>query len=941
MIFTQLKKLFSLFLLVSLFTSSISLFAQTKLIAPDQAPIKDQVTKTREKDSVAKPTTQQLLETIDEDINSDNTLLIKTKDGEDVTDTKNEIKDKISKQSSIKKDNIKDFDASDDQVVALQFDDKESLKKGLKIALENDKVEIAQPNYHYKKQGGIYTPNDPDFLNQWYLTNQVYESDAQAAWQYLAVKNSTTCGLGTVISKKCGGDPNIKVAVIDSGVNTNVADFAGTPIDTANSMMFFNNPAGAACPANETYIPANGLYVGWQFCQRIGSQFDEDGHGTGVASVISAQDNNIGGVGIAYNTTLLPIALHNDTFNTFFISEAIKYAQARGAKVINLSLGTPYYDSFLESTINSAVANGMTVVASSGNCAVWTASSCDWDGSGTQNQPEEANNTPMYPAAFSSVIGVGASNYGTPSSGVTRACYSNYGSYVDVVAPVGDTGTACHTSGGPSTSGVRIICGVSRSGCPTVDSYTSGYGTSYSAPMVAAAAALALSIDSGLNPAQVKDLIEKQSTDGGLGGRDNEFGFGVLNLGNIARTLTANYTPIYYFPWYDTKNGNSAYTLVGNPSASPVDIKISIKNTNYIKYATIPAGGNLFYENVGILTGPVVVATAGGASVYASQRAEQKLPSGSAFNEVSGILASTLTNKYYFPWYDTLPGNSTYILVGNPSTTIPANIQIKIAGNVVKTASIAPGDSLFHESTGLIGGPVEVTSDINIYTTQRTSQKINGYYSFNEFPGIAQNTLTNKYYFPWYDTLPGNSAYILIGNPSTTASANIQIKIAGNVVKTATILPGKNLFSETTNIIGGPVEVTSDINVYTTQRVNQKLDGKVSFNEYAGISATTLTNKYYFPWYDTLPGNSAYILIGNPSTTASANIQIKIAGNVVKTATILPGKNLFSETTNIIGGPVEVTSDINVYTTHRVEQKLPGGKTFNEFEGIVPPLMVQ
>jgi hypothetical protein len=173
-------------------------------------------------------------------------------------------------------------------------------------------------------------------------------------------------------------------------------------------------------------------------------------------------------------------------------------------------------------------------VAASGNCAVFSVSSCDWDGSGTQNQPEEANNTPMYPAAFGTVIAVGASNYATTTGGITRACYSNFGSYVDIVAPEGDTGTACRPSGGPATSGVRVPCGVVRTGCPTVDSFTNAVGTSYAAPAVVGAIGLLLSNYPSISPAGVVNVLKNRSVDIGAIGRDDQFGYGLLNISSIA-----------------------------------------------------------------------------------------------------------------------------------------------------------------------------------------------------------------------------------------------------------------------------------------------------------------------------------------------------------------------------------------------------------------------
>jgi serine protease len=723
MIFRQTKTLLFSLILSSLFIANISTFAESKNSTPSELATTSTVAKTENK-----PTTDQIADKINENTTVDNTLLIKVKDGEDTNSVKNELKDEISSKLKIDKKNIADFDANDDQVVALQFGDTAKLKDGFKIASNNSKIEVAQPNYRYKK---MYTPNDADFSYQWYLKNQASGTNTQTAWDAVGAKAGVTCGDTSAAAKRCGGETSVKIAVIDSGLNTAVADFAGASIDTANSMRFFNNPNGSACPVNQTYLPANGLINGWQFCQSIGTQFDEDGHGTGVSSIIMSQDNAVGTVGIAHNTTLLPIALHNDTFNTFFISEAIKYAQNKGAKVINLSLGTPYYDSFLENTITSAVNAGVTVVAASGNCAIFTVASCDWDGSGTLNQPEEANNTPMYPAAFANVIAVGASNYANSVSGITRSCYSNYGSYIDIVAPVGDTGSSCNSGGGSSVSGVRIPCGVVRTGCPTVDTFYNGAGTSYAAPMVAAAVGLLKSQDSTLNASQIRDLLLNTATDIGPSGRDDAFGYGILNTGNMTQTIGANYVATHYFPWYGTTNGGRAWTMVGNPSVSAsVKIKVYYSMINQSDYKVLGPGESYFFERIGLVGGPIIVSSEMGAAIYSTQRVFTEYKSS---NELVGIKPSEFQTKFYFPWYGTSNNDHAWTMVGNPSTTTNANITIKLAGTIIRTATIAPGGSLFDEKLNQVGGPIVVESDIPIYSTQRVFTQFK---SSSEFKGI-------------------------------------------------------------------------------------------------------------------------------------------------------------------------------------------------------------
>ncbi|MEI7604220.1 MAG: Ig-like domain-containing protein [bacterium] len=285
----------------------------------------------------------------------------------------------------------------------------------------------------------------------------------------------------------------------------------------------------------------------------------------------------------------------------------------------------------------------------------------------------------------------------------------------------------------------------------------------------------------------------------------------------------------------------------------------------------------------------------------------------------------TLDKKYYYTWNDTsVAGREAWTLIGNPSTTQSANVTIKIAGVLKGTYTIPAGGEITPSFANIINGPIEVNSDINVYSSQRVLY--NG--SFNEMSGIASSSLTNKYYFTWYDTSgPGKDAWILVGNPSATQSANVTIKIAGIAKGTYVIPAGGKITPYYSGMLNGPVEVSADINIYTTQRV--LYNG--SFNEYPGIPANSLTNKYYFTWNDTsVAGRDAWTLVGNPSATQSANVTIKIAGVTKGTYVIPAGGKITPYYSKLINGPVEVSSDINIYTTQRV---LMNG-SFNEFSGI-------
>lgn len=95
--------------------------------------------------------------------------------------------------------------------------------------------------------------------------------------------------------------------------------------------------------------------------------------------------------------------------SNFAVSRAVAFARENGARVLNLSWGSEVRSEFLEAALDAAARDGMVVLASAGN---------------------EPTGRPVYPAAYASVIGVGAE---APDG--TRWDQSNYGDFVSVSAP--------------------------------------------------------------------------------------------------------------------------------------------------------------------------------------------------------------------------------------------------------------------------------------------------------------------------------------------------------------------------------------------------------------------------------------------------------------------------------------------------------------------------
>lgn len=181
-----------------------------------------------------------------------------------------------------------------------------------------------------------------------------------------------------------GGDPSVIVAVIDSGVDYDHEDLADN--------MWVNT---AEIPDNGIDDDANGYvddYYGVDIVAGRGNGDDTNGHGTHVAGIIAAQNNNLGTVGIAYNVKIMSVkaAMHNGTLNQADIARAVLYAYSMGAEVINMSFGGTACSIAVQDALATAYTR-CVLVASAGN-------------NGAKNEGYLA--IPNYPAALTYVLGV-------------------------------------------------------------------------------------------------------------------------------------------------------------------------------------------------------------------------------------------------------------------------------------------------------------------------------------------------------------------------------------------------------------------------------------------------------------------------------------------------------------------------------------------------------
>lgn len=297
--------------------------------------------------------------------------------------------------------------------------------------------------------------------------------------------------------------PPVLVAVIDSGIDAGHPEFAGR---IAASRTFVSSPPTV----------------------------DRIGHGTVVAGEIAAALDNaegIAGVGVPVQLLVAKIVAADGSISLLAEARAIRWAVDSGARVINLSIGgprdpnDPFRDSYSElerSAIDYATKKSVVVVAAGGNCL----DICPDPYVG-------------YPAALPHVVGVSA----MARNGSTPFFSNRDRIHNDLAAP----GTEIFSTYPRSLSDTTCA----RRGyteCAAEEGYRSPRGTSFSAPLVAAAAALVqaerglLGLQS-LHASQVTHVVERAAVDIGASGRDRFSGRGRLDvkraLGALGRTLPA------------------------------------------------------------------------------------------------------------------------------------------------------------------------------------------------------------------------------------------------------------------------------------------------------------------------------------------------------------------------------------------------------------------
>ena len=289
--------------------------------------------------------------------------------------------------------------------------------------------------------------------------------------------------------------PNLKFAEVDRFVapafTPNDAYYGSEwHLQTINAPIAWNTSIGSGVTVaildsgiDPTHPDLVGQLVpGWNFYDNNSNTADVYGHGTLVAGVVAALGNNaIGVAGVAWGAKLMPVRV-TDTSGIGTLSafaNGLTYAADHGARVANLSFPVQSSSS-TQAAAQYFVNKGGVVFNSAGNYAA-------------------LDSTPP----SNSLVSVSATG-----SNDVLASWSSYGPYVDLSAP-----------------GVGIWTTSLGGG------YSAVSGTSFSSPLSAGVAALMMSVNPSLAPAQIVSLLESSAVDLGSAGYDYDYGYGRVNAG--------------------------------------------------------------------------------------------------------------------------------------------------------------------------------------------------------------------------------------------------------------------------------------------------------------------------------------------------------------------------------------------------------------------------
>ncbi|MDR0886285.1 MAG: GBS Bsp-like repeat-containing protein [Clostridiales Family XIII bacterium] len=378
----------------------------------------------------------------------------------------------------VMKDNISEEQIVESVEVQDEILEVESLNNDEKIVVIETSGDVNETVAEYNDNPNVEYAQPNYQYTMLADTNDSYFKDQWALQKKFVTKVNEAWGVIPMPSTK------VRVAVLDTGVDVNHPDLVGS----VNAALAYN-VKDSSSNVKDPYIVGDDERVG---------------HGTHVAGIIAASANNsLGVAGVSGNRAeIVPIKVFYEykgmfTSDTSMLIKAYNKVLSSKCKVVNMSVGIyDYYDQALYDAIQNARNKGVVTVAAGGNYN--TSSAC-------------------YPSDFDNVISVVATDKSN-----NKASFSDHNSYKDIAAP-----------------GVDIL-----STLPTVSNPAAPYGyesgTSMSAPYVSGVIALLFSLSPNLTPTKIEQYLYSTATDRGAAGRDNNYGYGIVNALSAARMISCS-----------------------------------------------------------------------------------------------------------------------------------------------------------------------------------------------------------------------------------------------------------------------------------------------------------------------------------------------------------------------------------------------------------------
>ena len=262
-----------------------------------------------------------------------------------------------------------------------------------------------------------------------------------------------------------------ELADLDPAVAAQLQQSSTSILDAQNTLLLNSSALAILNQSSTSILDQSSTSI-------LDSTLAEFGHGTMTAGIVHL---------VAPTARIMPLkAFRADGSSKLSdLIRAIYYATDNGANVISMSFSLGQPSPGLQAAVQYALGKNVILVASSGN---------------------DGLKTLVYPASYGGVQGVGSTN-----NSDLRSTFSNYGSGVVMFAAPGEGVVTTYPGG----------------------SYAAGWGTSFSTPMVAGAAALILQAKPASKPGDINNVLSKAQ-------KVNDMGYGRIDLYQALTTLVSN-----------------------------------------------------------------------------------------------------------------------------------------------------------------------------------------------------------------------------------------------------------------------------------------------------------------------------------------------------------------------------------------------------------------